>query len=305
MPRAEAKYRITAEDRTQRGLRSAESRLRRFAGGTARILSRAAGIAGAAFVGLAAKLAQAAAQTEELNRRAKALEVTGNELAQLDFGARAAGVSEQAIADTLNRLDEFLLSLERGEETGADFFDNLGISGQRLSEIDDASDRIVALIEAFERLESPRRRQALLDELGPEAARLIAGGADEFRQAAARARALGINRGVEEQGAQASRLRTLAGEFGDAFADRLRSAFASVLNAATGRGAVADFLERQITSVGGGRPVEQSGVFRAGAGIALRPGEKNDVTLSNADRQLQRELNANLVRELRSLGKYQ
>ena len=138
MARAEAKYRITAEDQTGRGVRSAESRLlrlrrsaiafgARFAGGV--------GVAAAAIGGLVAGLRRIVAELDEAAKTAADFGLQASELEQLRVTASLLGTDLRSLLGIQERLANAATEAADGTQEYAEAFRALGINAEGFSRL--------------------------------------------------------------------------------------------------------------------------------------------------------------------------
>ena len=164
---AEAKYRIVAEDKTRRGLQSAQRGLSRFKGAAAgfvaafaRPMAGAAAALGAAGIALNA----VADKLNNLNRAGMDVGLTGEQIAELGHIARESDVDIGQLTGGIEQLQEKIQDAKQGGEEARRQFLNLGVSFRDL-EGKTPVEQLVLLDEAFEKIEDRSKRIAGISEL--------------------------------------------------------------------------------------------------------------------------------------------
>ena len=298
MPRAEAKYTIRADDKTGQGLRSAETRLGRFRQrvssglrGAFTGLARPIGLITAGLTAWATALGRAATALDDVAKRAKDLNTDVEEIVELDLAAGLLGLDPQRVSRVLERLDRSIGDAAAGSKEAVDAFNQLGISADRLGQIDDATDRLAAFADALQSVADPRLRSDIQQTLaGRNIGRLFAGGGAGIRAGAARAQQLGLTTGLKEETRQAERLLDAWTEFTSVIGDRVQRLISSDLLASTLE-TLAEGASRG-TRIGVPRPTGEP-IPGLQQEVQLQPGEQNLARTANAsERQVQ------LTREL-------
>lgn len=206
MPRAEAKYKITAQDDTQRGLRSAGSRIDRFGRNIARAIAPFAIALASGFALLNSKLAQAQERLDKFAKTGVELGLDAEEVRELSFAAAKLGVDAGKAASAYDRFNRALG--DDSKET-LEALETLGRSADWYTGFDDATDRLAIFGRDLDRLEQ-RAGRAVRENveqtlIGRNVSRLFAEGGEALEREARRAREIGLIGGTNEAAAAAER----------------------------------------------------------------------------------------------------
>ena len=167
MAKAEAKYTITAEDRTRRGVRSAERGLDRLKAGVAGFAARAAGplaALGAAVTALGVSVNRTADRLAEMQRRGQDVGTVGGQTALLDFLSGQVGISPEQLTGGIEQLQERIQDAATGGEEARRQLHALGLTFEDLQRKSPLQ-QLEAIDEAIQRIADPSRRTAALSEL--------------------------------------------------------------------------------------------------------------------------------------------
>ena len=298
--RAEARYALKADDRTQEGLRSAETRLQRFTRrgvmGLAAAFSRVAvpvAAVGAAITAWGRSVSRTATKLDDLAKRAKDVGETVSSMAEADLAAELLGTDPQRMIRWFEQIQEKAFDAKTGVKEAADAFARAGIDAQALSDMDMAETFETAAA-ALERL-SGSERVAVRRDLGLTgrgAGRVFGQGREAISEAFGRGELLEVGEGLDKAAAHAE-------EFNDHMAEvgaQLKNAWANF----TGPGEwFVDMARRLSGHVAVLRGVEQrrfTGLTPTSVDRALRdPTEPKEETQSRQLTEL-RKLNAQIAK---------
>lgn len=183
MARARAKYEITAEDRSGRAFRSAESSLDRIAGAVVRLRGFVAAAAGA--TGIGALIRSATNLSRELTRVSSTLGISTGDLAALREEAGAAGVQFGQVTVAIQRMVRRISEAAQGtgEATGA--LRELRLDAQALAR-QRPEQAFIRVLEALRDVENQNERVRLafklFDSEGVQAVSAIIGRLDDVRE---------------------------------------------------------------------------------------------------------------------------
>jgi len=281
MPRAEAKYVITADDQTKRGVRSAQRGLDRLKGGlvgfaatagTAFVAARRGvdnlkgGLVGFALSSVGRLSTVAAAVTaigssvtaagvaiqrtadrlHRLRRIGQDIGLVGAETAQLGFIAEAKDVSPEQLIGAIEQLQERILDAKQGGEEARRQFQLLGVTFKELEGKSPIA-QLVAIQEALEGIQDANVRTGVIsDLLGGGLGRLFAG--EGIGGLAGRAQELGVTRDAAGRQSAASRFVQGFRELRAAAGARSAQAFQPVMRV------IGALASRAGTIVAGGTP---------------------------------------------------
>lgn len=265
MPKADAKYRITADDQTAKGLSSARRRLSLFAAGLAGVAVGALTNFQALFAGINRGLSSAQQRLDKFAKTGLEIGTDAEDVRELGFAAEQLGVPLDKAAKVVDRLNRAL-----GDDSAeyADAFEQLGVDPRALASIDDATDRLVAFGSALEQLENEQGR-AIRESVeqtlaGRGVSKLFAEGGRALAREVENANAAGLITGTNEAAAAAERA-------GDAW-ERAGKIWAKLFEN-TGFFAAAERAGNAIAEVGQdvrgrGAPRERSVAQSAGEGLS-------------------------------------
>ncbi len=269
MPRAEAKYRITADDQTARGVRSAETRLQRLGNRLRNIGTVVRGVLLAAFAALSAAVIKAQRDLSRLASSAREVGTSAEDLREIQFAAKELGVDSGRAADLVDALSDSLgdAIFDPSGEKGKLFTDVLGIDPRSLANMDDASNRVAAFATLLKRVEDQfgRATREFVEQslVGDDFSALL--DPDRFLAAIARARELGIPQGTDEAAEAAERAGNAWRQAGEVWLKILENAgffraLETIGNVLAGAGAA---INRALNRPGTQpeRPPQQQGVF--------------------------------------------
>ena len=185
MPRAEAKYRITAEDKASRTLNQIKGNLGEVHKGFDLIKSALGpliAVGGAAtFGGMVKSSIDAANRLGDLSTR---LGVAVEDLSRLQYAAKLTGVSSTTLTTGLQRMTRRISEAANGSGEAIKALDELGLSAEKLSKLS-ADKQFEVLADALEGVSNPadkvRLSMKLLDSEGVALLQTMAGGSAAIR----------------------------------------------------------------------------------------------------------------------------
>lgn len=209
MARAKAKYTIEADDKSARGIRSAEGRLRGFASKLKAGALVAAGAVGAAIAGWGKGLVDATNRMGELRGAAADLGQTLEEAQSVRLFAELQDSDPAQVNAAIERLKIRIGELVKGEETAVELFKELGLEADQLLRLTGLGQLLT--VGGALRGAAPGRQAKLRDELtGGGTGRLFAG---DFIGSAQRAGQLGLTDNLGELSRNADRTSDALTEF--------------------------------------------------------------------------------------------
>lgn len=182
-------YEILAEDKTDKGLSSAEAKLRKFGMTVGAMGLAIGGFADAALVGLGAMVKAFAGAGDEISDAMNVTGLSGDFLQTLRFGAADAGVSLQGLIGGLTKFNSVLAkaAAKGGQVVGIDAKDLMAMK---------PDERILAVVDAIEKIPDPAQRaRAAMDAFGKSGAKLLPafeGGAEALTDAMADLKSKGL-----------------------------------------------------------------------------------------------------------------
>ena len=207
---------ISAVDKTQRGLGSVTSRLKKVAGAVFSVRTALVGVAGAAGFGLLVKSSLNA--TDSLAKTASKIGTTTEALSGLRYAADLTGVSTQTMDMALQRFTRRTAEAAQGTGEAKDAILELGIDARQLVKVP-LDQRMLILADAFAKVdnEADKLRLAfkLFDSEGAALVNTLGLGRDGLAEMLGEARALGVvmssdaAAGVEDANDALTRLRFL------------------------------------------------------------------------------------------------
>ena len=202
MPRAEAKYRITADDQTARGLRSAEGRLQRFGRQARRIGTILTAALTAGFVAFTRKLNEVQRELREVAKGAREVGETAEDFRELSEAIGFLGGDAGDARDVLDSLNDAIgdAITDPNIEKARLFTEVLGIDPRTLNSIESGTDRVIAFATALGRLEEvqgrPLREFVEQSIVGDNLSRFL--DAESLTRELNRVRGIGILQGTDE-----------------------------------------------------------------------------------------------------------
>lgn len=175
-------YELFAEDKTDKGLKSAEQRLKAFGVRVGLIGASIAGFAAAGLTGLGAMLKGFASAGDDLDSAMKMTGVSTDFLQSLKFGAAGVGVSFDALLGAINKMN---IGMIKAAQSGKSF---LGLDPKKLMAMS-ADDRFKALVDEIAKLPTAAlQAKAAMEVFGKAGVKLLPllqGGAKGLDQALA------------------------------------------------------------------------------------------------------------------------
>lgn len=247
MAKAQAKYTITAEDKTRRGVNSAKKGLDGLKASAVGFAARAAGAIGGllATLGvLGVKLNQTAERLNRLNRMGQDVGLVGAQTAQLGFLAERKDLSPEQLVGGLEMIAEKVEDAAIGGMEARRQFAALGLSFQDLQGKSPVQ-QLLLIEKALSKIADAGRRVAAVSELmGGGFGRLFAGApiSDVLR----RAQQLGVTTDASRRQAAGTAFEQGQQSLAAAIGARMEKIFLPAMNA------IAVFMERSATRVAGG-----------------------------------------------------
>jgi len=188
MARPEAKYRVTAEDKTKQGLNSVRKNL-----GSLKTQFAAIGAASGAVFAVFSKSAFSAA--DDLNKLNDQLNISTEALSQYQFVAQQTGVEFNTLTTALQRLGRRVSEAARGTGVAKDALAELGVDAQKLNKLE-LDQQFEVLADAFQDVadknDKVRLAFKLFDTEGVRVLRTMKGGAEAIRELRGEADNLGF-----------------------------------------------------------------------------------------------------------------
>lgn len=206
MPGAEARYKITADDQTRRGLSSARRRVQLFGAALAGVAVGAITDFRALFQLLERGLTSAQRRLDSFAKAGLEIGTSAEDVRELGFAADKLDVPFAKAVKLVGRLDK---AIGDTSQESTDAFAALGIDRETLGNVEDVTDRIVLFASALERLEKSRGRAVREDIeqtlVGTNLSKLLAEGGRLFAAEVERSNYLGLIDGTNEAAAAAER----------------------------------------------------------------------------------------------------
>ena len=282
MPRAEAKYVIRAEDKTQRGLRSAESRLERFGSFIRANIGSAITAVGAGITAWGAAFAASTRDLAELEREAAALSSTLEEAASIRLAADLLGTDAGEIRDLYETVAERIDEAAEGSKDVADNFARFGIDPETLRGLS-AIETVATLSNQFRNLPQQQALSASSALFGEGRGRILG---QDVTGALARADQLGLLRNLPELVQNASEASKAFAEFSAVFRRRRDDVLSSAA-VTEGLRFGTEALARPLDfSAVGGRAAEDTGSITLGQNL-VRAQLSSTRSLERAARNLE------------------
>lgn len=206
MGKADAKYRVTADDQTAKGLSSARRRLSLFAAGLAGVAVGALTDFRALFALIDRGLNSALQRLDKFAKIGLEIGTDAEDARELGFAADQLGGDLEKAAKVVDRFNRAI-----GDDSKeiTDAFKTLGVDPRAFASIDDATDRLVALGSALEQLQE-RRGLAIRENVeqtlvGKGVSKLFAEGGRALAREVENANAAGLIDGTNEAAAAAER----------------------------------------------------------------------------------------------------
>lgn len=179
-------YEIFAEDKTNKGLASAESGLRKFGANIGIVGAAMAGFSAAALTGLTALIKSFAGAGDEITDAMSVTGLSSDFLQSLKFAAADAGVSFTALIGSLTKFNSFLTKAAAGNKAANKTLSELGLTIQSLMAMS-PDQRFKAVADAIAKVPNSAQRAALAVQLlGKTGAKLLPaleGGAQSLNEA--------------------------------------------------------------------------------------------------------------------------
>lgn len=209
MARATAKYRITADDQSRRGIGAARRQLRRLKMAASAVSSTIGNVTANALRSLAGAVGRTADRIDDLSRAGARLGTDIQEAGLLEYLATLNNISLDQIVDSVKTLDERIGELARDPKnlTLRRLFFQLGIGAEQLAKLDPA-EKILAMAKALKQVPTDERRADLINQLmGAGARPLFARGPERLLRDIGRFGELGGGAGLTGAAATAQRRR--------------------------------------------------------------------------------------------------
>lgn len=205
MARARARYTLEAEDRTDRGLRSAEGRLRGFGRVVSGAVTTAFAGVTAALAGWGAAIAASTRQLDDLAKRARDIQASLAEADAITLFAELQGSTAQQVFQGIDRFQDFLGRVRQGSKEARRELDGLGLSLQDF----EGRSRFAQFLRfgvALQGVDPAQATRARRQAIGRGGARIFGG---DFLEAAGRTGELDLSRNINELAARAEILNDL------------------------------------------------------------------------------------------------
>lgn len=216
MAKANAKFTISAVDRTRVGLQSVKRGLSSVMGAVFSLKGALGITAGAAGMGYLVNASLKA--TDELGKTAKKLGVTTEALAGLRHAAALTGVQQETLNKALTKQQKAIFDADRGLLTYKQHFDALNLSTEELKK-QSPDQQFITIADALNKLENQTQKNAIAYDVfggrGTSLLNTLALGRDGLEAAALEAKELGLAlsvdavRGVEDANDNITRLTSL------------------------------------------------------------------------------------------------
>ncbi|MEL7266719.1 MAG: hypothetical protein AAFP69_18190, partial [Planctomycetota bacterium] len=193
---------VLANDKSARGLNSAQGRMRRFAASAARLSAKFTAAGSAILAPLLLSLRTFSKTGDDIAKAAKRMNVGTEFLSEMDFAARRSGASLSDLETGFKGMRRTILDASRGLTSATDNLDELGVSVAELQSLS-PEQQLLRLFDAVQKFDGDKTAIAerIFEESGSKLVPLINEGIAGIDKLRDRARDLGISLSPEDAAA--------------------------------------------------------------------------------------------------------
>jgi hypothetical protein len=203
----QAFYEIFAEDKTAKGLSSAEQKLQKFGARIGMIGAAMTGLSVAALTGIGAMIKAFAGAGDDISDAMNVTGLSSDFLQTLRFNAADAGVNLNALVGGLTKFNTTLSKAAGGNKSAIAAFSKLGLNFADLMQMN-PDERFKAVADAIAQISDPAQRAAaavaMFGKGGAKLLPAIAGGAEELNRQMADMQSRGLIMSDEDRKLAAS-----------------------------------------------------------------------------------------------------